>query len=200
MVWNPGFVYVDEVWYYFIGDIINGGNKPAEGDIYNTRDNDSGYAKGGIYNFVDGKLSDKNGVVDGKYYEGSQLMIGAGLKKLSDGYIYVRSTGAVAIGDYWVTNTNGICKSRMFSFDKNGYAANIVDPSINGIHNGFYYENGETEYAGLIEIDGETYYVKSNGQLATGYYYITKIDGYTGDLNVKVGDRLNFGTDGKLVK
>lgn len=200
LVWHPGFVEVEDELYYFIGDVVEGGNIPADGDIYLVRVNGYDYTVGNIYNFVSGQLSGKNGIVDGKYYEDSQLMIGAGLKKLTDGYVYVRSNGEVAIGDYWVTKTNGICKSRMFSFDKNGYAANIVDPSINGIYNGFYYENGETEYAGLIVIDGETYYVKSNGQLATGYYYVTKIDGYTGDLNVKVGERLNFGVDGKLVK
>ena len=146
------------------------------------------------------RTSNLNGVVDGKYYEGSQLMIGAGLKKLSEGYIYVRSNGELAKGSYWVTRTNGICSPKMFTFGNDGYSTNIKDASINGIVDGYYYVDGEPEYAGLIEIDGDTYYVKSNGQIATGFYYITKVDGYTGDLDIKSGSRLNFGTDGKLVK
>jgi len=38
----------------------------------------------------------------------------------------------------------------------------------------YYYENGVKTYAGLIEIDGDYYYVRSNCTLVVGKYWISK--------------------------
>lgn len=197
--WNPGFVKVDGELYYFIGDVAVGGNTPANGDTYIIRANGvAGFAYGEIYNFENGKLSGLNGIEGGKYYANSKLMMGAGLVKLDEGYIYVRSSGEVATGMYWVTKTNGLVNAALYNFGNDGILQSVKDPSVNGLVDGVYYKNGMPYYAGLIVIEGETYYVKSNGEVATGDYYITKVDNYTGNLNVKNGDKLTFNDEGKL--
>ncbi|MBQ7922066.1 MAG: InlB B-repeat-containing protein [Clostridia bacterium] len=200
LAWHPGLIKIDGEFYYFIGDVENGGNTLANGEIYLIKPN--GYTEfeaNGIYSFVNGKFSGLNGIHNGKYYINSQLAAGEGLVKLDDGYIYVRSNGNLAVGEYWVTKTNGLVSAGMYTFGDDGFLVSTKDPSVNGIVDGCYYKNGEPYYAGLIEIDGDTYYVRSNGQLATGKYYITKTTEYTGSLDVKSGDKLNFGEDGKLI-
>lgn len=200
IAWHPGLVRVNGELYYFIGDVADGGNKFADGEIYMVRTNGiAGFEEDGIYSFTNGKLSGLNGIVGGKYYTNSQLAIGAGLVKLDDGYIYVRSNGNIAVGEYWVTKTNGLLPARMFTFGEDGYLVTAKDPTVNGIVDGCYYKDGDPYYAGLIEIDGATYYVRSNGQLATGKYYITKTSEYKGDLDAKTGDKFTFGEDGKLI-
>ena len=197
--WHYGLVEINGEYYYFIGDVAGGGNIGAEGDTYVVRTNGvKGFKSGDVYNFAGGKLSGANGIVDMKYYENSKLMKGKGLIKVGNEYIYVRSNGQLATGKYWITTTNGICEKGMYTFDENGFLQTAVSPDTNGIVDGVYYKNGVPYYAGLIEIDGKVYYVKSNGELATGKYYITKVDQYEGDLDLKRGDMLVFGEDGVM--
>jgi len=185
--WHPGLVEVDGTVYYFIADVANGGNMPANGDTYITRNNGvAGFTMNDVYNFADGKLSGANGIVDMKYYKNSKLMKGAGLVEIDGNYIYVRSNGTiVANTSYYVTGT-GIVKG-FYDFDENGYMVNPVSSNKNGVifENGgyYYYADGVKPYAGLIKfsgmIDGVEYkdvyiYVRSNGQLATGTYWISK--------------------------
>ena len=49
--------------------------------------------------------------------------------------------------------------------------------------------------AGLIKIGEDVYYVRSNGKVATGEYYITNTNGLEG---YTAGQKLTFGEDGKL--
>jgi len=72
----------------------------------------------------------KNGIyeLNGKlyYYENDAIQYGAGIIKLTDDagadfYIYVRSNGQLAIGNYWPTSTNGLLPgNRQYTFDTNG--------------------------------------------------------------------------------
>ena len=58
--------------------------------------------------------------------------------------------------------------------DENGddYCDNCSN-KIGGIINGFYYENGEiVKSKGLVEIDGNIYYIDNNGQVAKGEVYV----------------------------
>ena len=201
--WHVGLVEIDGEYYYFAGDENgNGGNIMATGKVYATRNTTNmEMVKGGIYYFgEDGKLINNEGIVemDEKlwYFENNRLMIGAGLKELDEGFIYVRSNGQLATGQYWVTTTNGICDSGMYTFGEDGFLTGTKDPDVNGIVDGYYYKNGKPYYAGLIEIDGDIYYVNSSGKVITGTYYITKTNDMEG---FKKGDKLNFGADGKLV-
>ena len=57
----------------------------------------------------------------------------------------------------------------------------------------YYYENGNLVYAGLIQIDGDYYYVRGTGEVVHGRsYWITKTNGllpqgsYTFDENGKM--------------
>ena len=204
--WHYGLVEINGEFYYFVGDVNGGGNIAAEGDTYLTRINGiAGFAVKDVYNFAGGKLSGLNGLVDrygdGKlfYYENSKLMLGNGLTKIGEGYMYVRSNGQIATGKYWVAKTNGICNPGLYNFGDDGFMQTAKDPTINGLVDGIYYKDGFPYYAGLIEIDGATYYINSAGEAVTGSYYITKLDNYTGDLNVQRGAKLTFAADGKLV-
>lgn len=198
IAWHPGFVKVEGVWYYFVGDIENGGNKAAQGLIYVTRNaGAAGFVKGDRAWFADGKLdTTKSGVIDGYYYEKGKLMVGAGLIKIGEDIYYVRSSGKVATGKYYITKANdlaGFATGMKLYFDENGKML----PVKSGVVDGYYYENGRIVYgAGLIKINGDVYYVCSNGKVATGEYYITKTNGMDG---FNAGDKLTFGEDGKLL-
>ena len=203
--WHVGIVKDGDNYYYFEGDVNGGGNVMVTGRVYATRDYNTGKSVGGkcIYFFDNetGKLVKYEGIVEmneALYYfdSNNMLALGKGLVKLEDGYIYVRSNGQVALGDYWVTSekANGMLEGgKLYGFGTDGYLT--IDPNKNGIINGVYYKEGEPYYAGLIEIAGDIYYVRSNGQIATGWYYVTQTNGMEG---FEKGMKLFFGEDGKL--
>ena len=197
IAWHPGLVELDGEIYYFVGDGDLGGNKLASGDVWATRTNGiAGYTAGSCYTFEAGKLVVKEGIVDGKYYEGSAVAYGKGLVKIGENYIYVRSNGDVVIGaDYYVPeNDLGIVPGR-YSFDENGYMIEPETTVKNGVVEGKYYVDGKVAYgAGLIKIGEDVYYVRSNGEVATGEYYITNTNGLEG---YTAGQKLTFGEDGK---
>lgn len=206
LAWHPGLIQVAEgVYCYYIGDMVNGGNIGANGDTYITKNNgNTAFAIGDIYNFENGELADLNGIVEGKYYENSRLMIGNGLTKLGENFIYVRSNGEVVMNrNYWVSeNELGIAAGEYF-FDENGFLV-MPEEGFTGIQNIggvlYYYEDGHKAYgAGLIELeDGSVVYVRSNGALAVGDYYVTNLSNYDGT-DIQVGDKVTFGEDGKKV-
>ena len=208
--WHVGMIELeDNVYVYFIGDEVNGGNIMATGDVYVSRvasDIERDFVLSGVYTFgEDGKLCKYDGITemaDGtlRYYEDAQLMLGAGLVKVGDNYIYVRSDGTLPVGTtYWVANVNDYdLAAGMYEFDANGY---LIIPEADPVKNGIYFEEGAWYYyvngmkaynAGLISgtftwIDGDTkteatavIYVRSNGTLATGKYWITNVtlEGY----------------------
>jgi glucan-binding YG repeat protein len=215
--WHPGFVQVEDVWYYFIGDAENGGNKPANGLIYVTRNcKAAGLEQGERVFFKDGQIDiTKNGIVelnlddkegDEKYYfVNGKMMVGAGLMKLENGkYIYVRSTnGQLVVGtEYYVPAGYGV-RYGLHEFDKNGYMVTTPELSTavkdaTGIYDGYYYENGHIQYgAGLVQLaDGSYIYVRSNGKVQTGWFYITKTNGVPG---FEQGMKIDFGADGKYI-
>ena len=55
------------------------------------------------------------------YYENGTIKFGAGLVQLEDGgYIYVRSSGQLAIGKYWVTAHNNLLPEKEYVFGADG--------------------------------------------------------------------------------
>ena len=199
IAWHAGLVNIDGELYYFVGDGDNGGNKLANGNVWATRTNGvEGLKNGACYNFKDGQLSGVSGIIDGKYFENSEMILGKGLVKLGDKYIYVRSSGNVVMNaKYYVSANDCGIVSGNYYFDENGYMVNPNTNLYNGVVNGCYYVDGKVAYgAGLIEWNDDIYYVRSNGQVATGEYYITTtndLEGYT------FGQKLVFDENGKLL-
>jgi glucan-binding YG repeat protein len=159
--------------------------------------------------------SEKNGVYfeNGSwyYYENGKIGYNKGLIHVStnwhfeDGsvmgytaFIYVRSSGKLATGDYYVTNvSNGyglFSAGQKVNFSEDGMAA----APKNGIYeiDGalYYFVNNQIQYnAGLVEYNGGWIYVRSNGALATGKYWITNTGG------AMEAGYYEFGDDGYLI-
>ena len=158
---------------------------------------------------------------DGSGADEYRLMCGLGLYNYGTedypSYIYVRSNGECVKSDsYWVpANDYGIPEG-MYEFDQYGY---MIIPEAEELKSGIYFEDGGWVYyedgkigynAGLIEFDGTWYneegnvektgkhwiYVRSNGKLATGNYYVTNVT--AADAPVKSGDLCIFDTYGIL--
>lgn len=203
--WHVGLVQEMGYYWYFTGDEIYGGNTVVYGDVHASRNNtDFDMVVGGIYTFDwMGHMCQYDGIVDVdgvlRYYENNRLMVGNGLTKVGDNYVYVRSTGELAIGTYYVTNIAAELSDlyrvgQKVIFDENGFA----EPTKHGIveENGalYYYQYGSVQYnAGLIEVDGAWIYVRSNGILATGKYWITNTNG-----NMDAG-YYNFDENGYMI-
>ena len=198
VAWYTGPVVDDGETYYFVADSENGGNKLANGDVWVTRTN--GVASlifGACYNFKDGKLSGQSGIVSGKYYVDSKLELGAGLVKYGESYIYVRSNGNVVMNASYYVPENTYVVYGSYDFDENGYMINPNTNFYNGVVEGSYYVNGKIAYAaGLLEWNGSVYYVRSNGEVAIGKYYVTNVNDMEG---YELGQRLYFDKAGKLV-
>ena len=181
----------------------------------------NGLLDAGIYTFDDaGKIifpeKPKNGIVaenESLYYYVDGVLTGAGLIKIGNDYYYVRtSTGEVVHGRiYWVTDTNDLLPAGPYTFDTDGKMINppVVDPNPdpdptpdvkNGIvaENGslYYYENGVLTGAGLIQLNGDYYYVKtSNCEVVHGRsYWITVTNGL-----LPTGQYM-FADNGKLIR
>lgn len=205
IAWHPGAVDVDGEAYYFVGDPVNGGNKFAQGDVFTTRCNGiNAFVEGACYNFVDGQLSGNNGMVDGKYYENSRLMFANGLTKVEEGYIYVNSKGEYITGkEYWVPANNLGIVPGMYRFDENGFMVEPETTDKNGVfaENGglYYYVDGKLAYnLGLIAYENGYIYVRSNGKLAVGEYYVSNVaDNH--ESGVKAGMKVTFGENGFMV-
>ena len=150
----------------------------------------------------------KEGIVDGYYYENGEL-VHAGLIEYEGDYYYIKTGGKVGTGTqhiYW-SWANGLVTPGDYEFDADGkmidpakYIIGYVDPDApvvvkEGIVDGYYYENGELVHAGLIEYEGDYYYIQTGGKVATGEHYI-----YWSWANGLVNPgTYDFGTDGKLV-
>ena len=177
----------------------------------------------GIYNFDNEgrivfpeKQEKKNGIVSENgslYYYVDGVLTGAGLIQLDGDYYYVKtSTGEVVHGKfYWVTATNGLLLVGQYAFDETGKMIDppAVDPDPkpepdpevkNGIvaENGslYYYVDGVLTGAGLIQLDGDYYYVKtSNCEVVHGRsYWVTLTNG------LLPAGLYTFGADGKMIR
>ena len=112
------------------------------------------------------------------------ILVGKGLIEIDGDYYYVRSNGELAIGIYYVTRMNGYDFTEgWYNFDANGAMTEDVNGIVRENDGLYYYENNLLVGKGLMEIENTYFYVKSNGQLATGRYYITRTNGY----DVEVG-------------
>ena len=180
----------------------------------------------------DQPVEKKNGIykVNGNwyYFVDDAIQYCAGLVQLNneDGtvsYIYVRSNGQLAVGNYWTTNHNNILPETIYNFGEDGIMTNPpaakpeepetpeqpeqpenpTEPEKPVVKEGiikeggvlYYYENGTRAYSkGLVKLeDGSYIYVRSNGALAIGSYWTTNDNGL---LPQKL---YTFGEDGKMI-
>ncbi len=195
---SDGTVYEND-WIY-----VRSNGQLATGTYWTTK-NDSNELKSQNYNFDDfGKMIRTNGIIEENgnlyYYVNGVKQKCLGLIELDGKYYYVRTAGELVRGrEYWITNVNdtGVVAQNYY-FDSNGVMQNVVfdkDEAVNGVVDGYYYENGKVVCgAGLVELsDGSIIYVRSNGQLATGIYWPTTLNG------ILPAGKYDFGTDGRLV-
>ena len=181
----------------------------------------NGLLDAGIYTFDDaGKIifpeKPKNGIVaenGSLYYYVDGVLTGAGLIRLNGDYYYVKTSNCEVVHgrSYWVTDTNDLLPAGPYTFDTDGKMINppVVDPNPdpdptpdvkNGIvaENGslYYYENGVLTGAGLIQLNGDYYYVKtSNCEVVHGRsYWITVTNGL-----LPTGQYM-FADNGKLIR
>ena len=203
IIWHIGLVRAGEDYYYFLGDAVNGGNMMATGDVHmgrNTTDLD--VVLGGVYTFgEDGKLCKYDGIVDLRYYENYRLMLSNGLTKVGEYYIYVRSSGELAVDcEYYVPGNDLGIAPGTYTFDENGFLVEPISSEKNGVYfeNGawYYYENGKVGYNKGMMAYGDGYiYVRSSGKLATGAYYITNVPAELSSL-FRVGQKVTFDENG----
>ena len=168
----------------------------------------NGLLPAGMYNFdADGKLivdaPTKNGIVKETetdwYYYVDGVKVYAGLIEIDDSLYYVNSAFQVIHGrDYYVSKTNGLKPQGTYTFDAEGKLVE-KDTTLNGIvkdgDTWYYYVDGIKTYAGLVEIDGAFYYVKTDKTVVHGQeYYVSK----TNDL--KPAGKYTFDDDGKLLE
>ena len=171
--------------YYVNGKVTYVGLIEIDGDFYYVRSNGEvvtdcvywitwthGLKEAGYYTFDEnGKLTGipKNGIVeeDGvlHYYVNGKLTY-AGLIKIGDDYYYVNSKCEVVRDcDYYISWTHDLLPQGKYHFDADGKLTGSVAPLKNGIYEEdgslYFYRNGERAYAGLIQIDGYYYYVRS---------------------------------------
>ena len=195
---HMGMFKLDGSFYYAKSD----GALIVNRTYYCERMSDSGLPEG-TYSFdADGKL--KNGIVaeDGSlYYYRDGVRYYAGLIEIDGSNYYVRTSGEVVHGrSHWITKTNGLMSERSYQFAEDGRMIDpeIKDTSKDGIvqenDSLYYYRDGVRYYAGLIEIDGSYYYVRTNGEVVHGRsYWITKTNGLMGERSYQ------FAEDGKMI-
>ena len=141
-----------------------------------------------------------NGIqnVDGKlYYYIDGIKAPAGMIRIGDDIYYVNSSAQLIVDqNYYCSRTNDIMEPGYYCFDAEG---KMIGASKNGIVEDAdgvlrYYVNGTPTYVGLIEINGDFYYVNSKCEVVRNCsYYITWTHG------LKEPGYYYFDKDGKLI-
>ena len=186
---TTGLVKVDDDYYYVKMD-----GSIYKGIFYVTEEKANGLMAPAAYEFgADGKMIIKNGVIDGYYYENNIVKMGAGLVKDGDDYYYIKMNGAIYTGIFYVTEekANGLMAPAAYEFGADGKM--IIK---NGVIDGYYYENNTVKMgAGLVKDGDDYYYIKMNGAIYTGIFYVTeeKANG------LMAPAAYEFGADGKMI-
>ena len=188
-----GLVEVDGSFYYIASDL----KAVKNCTYYVTKTNDLKPA--GYYTFdADGKMVIKSGLVEENgdlYYYVGGAKTAAGLIKWEGNYYYIASNlKAVKNAKHYVfaDKANGLKSAGWYWFNADGtmYLEGIREE--NGTK--YYYKDGVKNYAGLIEISGDYYYVKSDCSVVCDRsYYVTKSNG------LMPSATYTFGADGKMV-
>ena len=198
---GKGLICIDGDYYYvtYTGKIKKDADRSVEPDKLN------GYPiEPGVYHFDEnGKMVlPENGVgEDGFYRVNGRIVKDVGIVEQGGYLYYVLYNGKVKMdGARTVTEekANGLVPAGTYHFDEEGKMTDrpVAEPA-NGIgSDGFYRVNGEiAKDAGLIEIDGDYYYVTYTGKI--------KVDADRTVTEEKANGLVpagtyNFGEDGKM--
>ena len=188
-----GLVEVDGSFYYIASDL----KAVKNCTYYVTKTNDLKPA--GYYTFdADGKMVIKSGLVEENgdlYYYVDGAKTAAGLIEWEGNYYYIASNlKAVKDAKHYVfaDKANGLKAAGWYWFNADGTMFLEGIREENGTK--YYYKDGVKNYAGLIEISGEYYYVKSDCSVVCGRsYYVTKSNG------LMPSATYTFDADGKMV-
>ena len=189
-----GLVKDDDGNFYYIASDLKAVKNCT---YYVTKTND--LKPVGYYAFdADGKMIVKNGLVEENgdlYYYADGAKTAAGLIEWEGNYYYIASDlKAVKDAKHYIfaDRANGFVSAGWYWFNADGTMF------LNGIReeNGtkYYYKDGVKNYAGLVKIDGDYYYVKSDCTVVCGRsYYVTKTNGLMPNATYI------FDEDGKMV-
>ena len=188
-----GLVEVDGSYYYIASDL----KAVKNCTYYVTKTNDLKPA--GYYTFdADGKMIIKNGLVEENgdlYYYVDGAKTAAGLIEWEGDYYYIASNLKAVKGArhyIFADKANGLKAAGWYWFNADGTMFLEGIREENGTK--YYYKDGVKNYAGLIEISGEYYYVKSDCSVVCDRsYYVTKSNG------LMPSATYTFGADGKMV-
>ena len=188
-----GLVEVDGSFYYIASDL----KAVKNCTYYVTKTNDLKPA--GYYTFdADGKMVIKSGLVEENgdlYYYVDGAKTAAGLIEWEGNYYYIASNlKAVKDAKHYVfaDKANGLKAAGWYWFNADGTMFLEGIREENGTK--YYYKDGVKNYAGLIEISGEYYYVKSDCSVVCNRsYYVTKSNG------LMPSATYTFDADGKMV-
>ena len=188
-----GLVEVDGSFYYIASDL----KAVKNCTYYVTKTNDLKPA--GYYTFdADGKMVIKSGLVEENgdlYYYVDGAKTAAGLIEWEGNYYYIASNLKAVKGArhyIFADKANGLKAAGWYWFNADGTMFLEGIREENGTK--YYYKDGVKNYAGLIEISGEYYYVKSDCSVVCGRsYYVTKSNG------LMPSATYTFDADGKMV-
>ena len=188
-----GLVEVDGSFYYIASDL----KAVKNCTYYVTKTNDLKPA--GYYTFdADGKMVIKSGLVEENgdlYYYVDGAKTTAGLIEWEGNYYYIASNLKAVKGArhyIFADKANGLKAAGWYWFNADGTMFLEGIREENGTK--YYYKDGVKNYAGLIEISGEYYYVKSDCSVVCDRsYYVTKSNG------LMPSATYTFDADGKMV-
>ena len=188
-----GLVEVDGSFYYIASDL----KAVKNCTYYVTKANNLKPA--GFYTFdAEGKMVIKSGLVEENgdlYYYVDGAKTTAGLIKWDGNYYYIASNlKAVKDARHYIfaDKANGLKAAGWYWFNADGTMFLEGIREENGTK--YYYKDGVKNYAGLIEISGEYYYVKSDCSVVCDRsYYVTKSNG------LMPSATYTFDADGKMV-
>lgn len=199
---GAGLVKIDDDYYY-----IDTNGQIVKGQFYNVSKTNDLLTAYTYYFDEDGKLDFdtvyKNGIytdeTDGlMYYYVNNAKYYAGLFMIGDDYYYANTEGQVVTGIYKINKTNNLMPADYYMFDETGrmvigaeLKTGIYRDEEDGIL--YYYYKGLKNYAGLLYIDGDYYYARTNGALAVARYKVSKTN------NLMAAGMYDFREDGKMV-
>ena len=174
---------------------VNVPGQEGNPDNYDYPDRESAlfvFDENGVFQKDQCGVYNDNGVT--RWINNGMVVWHAGLIKDGDDYRYFKRNGMVTNIETYVAKTNGRLNAAKYTFDSEGKLMQLqgLHEDLNG--NLCYYVDYVKNYAGLVEVEGNYYYIASDLKaVKNGTYYVTK----TNDL--KPAGFYTFDADGKMV-
>ena len=174
---------------------VNVPGQEGNPDNYDYPDRESAlfvFDENGVFQKDQCGVYNDNGVT--RWINNGMVVWHAGLIKDGDDYRYFKRNGMVTNIETYVAKTNGLLNAAKYTFDSEGKLMQLqgLHEDLNG--NLCYYVDYVKNYAGLVEVEGNYYYIASDLKaVKNGTYYVTK----TNDL--KPAGFYTFDADGKMV-